>query len=273
MSNKRSKSKYPALNPNLNLKRRAEFLEIDYLDQLDDEGKEFLNRFHEETINTNFLNHPELKRLNDVKKAIINTVEVEEYTQRIKELKDRIEGYKTGSVSVPTADSIHTLNKDIKRLETARRELKKDIKIQYAKELEDIEDQMQKIRDKHFLYPDKKDHRQFYDENNTRNTDLQLNLKITKTLFQLDQKNVNEFDVFTYNGRGIQDYQELQNTQMESVYDELEDLERFLNMEFDDQMSELTCRGQKKKGMTKEQARKQIMNLREMYPDLIKTDQ
>lgn len=270
MSNKRSKSKYPALEPSLNLKRRAEFLEIDYLDQLDDEAKEFLNKFHEETINTNFLNHPELKRLNDVKKAIINTVEVEEFTQRIKEIRDRIEGYKTGSVSSPNTDTIATLGKELKRLETARKELKKDIKKQYAKELDDIEDEMQKIRNKHFLYPNKKDHTQFYDENNIRNKDLQLNLKITKALFQLDFKNVNEFDAFTYNGRGIQDYQELQNSHIENVYDELEELEVFLNMDFEDQMNELTCKGQKKKGMSKENARKQIMSLKELYPELIK---
>ena len=48
---RRSQQKYPALNKGYNLKSRAEASEIDYLDQLSDSDKEFLNKFTEEFVN------------------------------------------------------------------------------------------------------------------------------------------------------------------------------------------------------------------------------
>jgi hypothetical protein len=54
--NRRSKAKYPALYPEYNLKTRTDLIEIDYLDQLTDAEKDWLNRFNEEYVNANF-NH------------------------------------------------------------------------------------------------------------------------------------------------------------------------------------------------------------------------
>lgn len=51
---KRSMMKYPALNPGVNLKTRADQLEFDYLDKLSDEEKDWLNRTMDEYVNTNF---------------------------------------------------------------------------------------------------------------------------------------------------------------------------------------------------------------------------
>lgn len=53
-TNKRSREKYPALRTDLNLKTRIELIDYDYVDKLDDEAKDFLNRFTEEYVNTNF---------------------------------------------------------------------------------------------------------------------------------------------------------------------------------------------------------------------------
>lgn len=56
-SNRRSKVKYPALKPNLNLKSRYdELTDFDYLHKLNDKEKEFMNSFLEESVNANF-NH------------------------------------------------------------------------------------------------------------------------------------------------------------------------------------------------------------------------
>lgn len=52
----RSKSRFPAINPALNLKIRHDDMDQDYIDKLTDEEKDWLNRFNEEYVNTNF-NH------------------------------------------------------------------------------------------------------------------------------------------------------------------------------------------------------------------------
>jgi hypothetical protein len=50
----RNKEKYPALNFKRQVKTRLDQLDIDYVAKLNDEEKDFLNRFLEETVITNF---------------------------------------------------------------------------------------------------------------------------------------------------------------------------------------------------------------------------
>lgn len=52
--NRRSKQKYPALNPRFNLKTRTDLIDYDYLEKLSDKEKEWLNKFSEEYINASF---------------------------------------------------------------------------------------------------------------------------------------------------------------------------------------------------------------------------
>lgn len=66
-SNARLRTKYPGLKPGLNLKTRADQLEIDYLDKLNDKEKAWLNAFNEEEVNAKF-DHTG-KKLNKTKTA------------------------------------------------------------------------------------------------------------------------------------------------------------------------------------------------------------
>lgn len=54
--NTRSKRRYPGLEKGMNLKIRWDLLENDYLDQLNDDDKKWLNDFNEEYVGANF-NH------------------------------------------------------------------------------------------------------------------------------------------------------------------------------------------------------------------------
>lgn len=49
--NRRSSTKYPALNPALNLKTRTDLIDYDYVDQLSEKDKAWLNKFTEEYTN------------------------------------------------------------------------------------------------------------------------------------------------------------------------------------------------------------------------------
>lgn len=65
---RRSNQKYPTLNPGYNLKSRADMLAIDYVDQLSEKDKEWLNAFNEEEVNAN-LDHKGPKINNRTKKT------------------------------------------------------------------------------------------------------------------------------------------------------------------------------------------------------------
>lgn len=59
-ANRRSKVKYPNLDPRYNLKSRSHLFEADYLDKLNESEKAYLNKFNKEFINATFdLENPE----------------------------------------------------------------------------------------------------------------------------------------------------------------------------------------------------------------------
>src|SRR5271165_4531174 len=65
---RRSKEKYPALKPHLNLKTRYDLIDFDYIDQLSEDEKERLNKFSEEYINANIDNKNPKRNLHKSKK-------------------------------------------------------------------------------------------------------------------------------------------------------------------------------------------------------------
>ncbi len=65
-SNRRARTKYPALKRHLNLKTRYDLVDYDYVESLTEEEKEWLNRFTEEYVHANFKH--EGKQLHKTKK-------------------------------------------------------------------------------------------------------------------------------------------------------------------------------------------------------------
>lgn len=66
--NRRARNKYPALDPSLNLKSRSDLIDYDYIDQLSEEEKAFLNKFTEEFVNASFNTKNPRKNLHKTKK-------------------------------------------------------------------------------------------------------------------------------------------------------------------------------------------------------------
>lgn len=214
---KREKSKYPALNKGVNLNSRKDYIEPDYVDGVFDEDgnqiirplneseKEWLNQFYEETVVTNFYHDPELRKLNRYKKAIIEDSIVKDLQTQVKELQ---------KAEKPDKKRIREL-KEIIRL------TKKQNEETYAEELEYIEEELQELREDKLLYPDKEDHKQFYNDNNARNACLFNKSRITGKLIGLD---TDEYD--THMAKKIQglDVEQLPIYEIErEVYEDLEE--------------------------------------------------
>jgi len=193
---KRSKSKYPALEKRYNLKTRDDYIEPEYIDgvkdedgntvirAMNDEEKQWLNDFYEETVNADFIRDPDLKRLTALKKEFIEDQSVKELQLLKKEvmllLKDEPDSKK--------------LKKKYNKLISDIRYLKKFNKNDnYLVELLTIEKEMQEIRDEVLFYPNREDHKQFTDANNARNRDIYANRKARGMLIYLDP---NEYDQY-----------------------------------------------------------------------------
>jgi hypothetical protein len=69
---RRSKTKYAALDPKVNLKIRTELLDYDYLSQLNEEELEWLNKFTEEYVHASLNTKNPRKNLHRTKKMRID---------------------------------------------------------------------------------------------------------------------------------------------------------------------------------------------------------
>lgn len=218
--NKRSRSKYPALEKNLNLKSRSDYIEPDYINgvydsegnmlirPLDESEKKWLNQYYEETVNTNFTHNKDLKELSKLKKSLIEDDLVKELQEIKKELKLEYNNN-------PNKLSKKRLNKIISDI----RKLKNYNKENYLVELVKIEEEMQKIRNETLFYPNKEQHKEFYDANNARNSDIFLNRKSRGMLISLDPQ---EYDKF-YSNEGVYDDDETPWETLENLYNRSND--------------------------------------------------
>ena len=215
--NRRSKSKYPALNKGMNLSSRKDYIEPEYVDgvydkegkqiirPLNEEEKAWLNQFYEETVVTNFYHDPDLKKLNKLKKSIIEDETVQTLIKEIKKLE---------SQEVPDKKRIRELREIVKLTKKQNEEI-------YAEKLENIEDQLQDIRKEKLLYPDKEDHKTFYNSNNSRNNCIFNKSKITNKLSEFETE---KYDTFLADRLEGLDAQQILIYELErELYEEQED--------------------------------------------------
>lgn len=179
---RRSKAKYPALNKGMNLSSRKDYIEPDYVNGVyDSEGrqviraltedeKSFLNKFYEETIVTNFYHDKELRTLNRHKKDIIEDATVKELFSQLKELEKDKENNK----------------KKIKDLKEIIKLTKKQNEEIYNDELSSLEEELDELRKEKLLYPDREDHKLFYNLNNSRNNCIFNKTRIMGRLISMD---------------------------------------------------------------------------------------
>lgn len=187
----RSLSKYPALDKGLNLLSRKEYIEADYINgvydskgnqiirPLTEEELKFLNQFYEETVVTNFTHNSDIKRLLRNKKKIVEDDQVIALKREIETL---------------SADKA-TNKKRIKELKEIIKLLKKQNEETYAHKLRPIEKELKSTRKEKLLYPDKEDHKTFYNDNNARNSCIYNKANITKSLMNITEENQ---DLFYY---------------------------------------------------------------------------
>lgn len=210
---KRKKTKFPALNKGMNTLARKDFIEVDYINGVYDKNgrevirpmteaeKKWLNDFYEETVVTNFLRHPELRRLSEEKKKLIECKYVKKMQEQIKNLK---------KCEPIQEETIKELKQTIKLTKEQNKE------INYRK-LRKIEKEMQKVRDMVLLYSNTEDHKQFYNENNRRNTCIYNTCKKRGILIDLD---IDAVDSLTATHLQCIDYEDYMINEIEGDYDE-----------------------------------------------------
>ena len=112
-----------------------------------------------------------MKKLNKKKKEIIEDETVRELQKEVKKLEN---------------ESKTKHKQRIYELKQIIRLTKKQNEETYSEQLEEIEEDLEDLRKEVLLYPDKSQHRQFYNENNSRNSCLYNKSKITHSLESLD---------------------------------------------------------------------------------------
>lgn len=198
MSKKRRKGS--ALKKASNTRSRRSVIEADYVNgvydkngkqvirPLNEEEKEWLERYYEETVVTNFLHG---KGMREKSGEIKNILECDEYKKLAKEQKGV------------------TTHKEKNRIKELKKLLKEQNLDNNAEEVAKLKDELQDLRDQHLLYPDPEDHKTFYKENNKRNVDALNNGRIEEftpeimdKLYLEAQGGVDMEDVFIYNIEG-----------------------------------------------------------------------
>lgn len=174
---RRSQSKYPALDPKLNLKTRQELLDIDYLDQLSDKDKQWLNDFTNEYVHADFKTN-----INEGRKRIHKKKKVEhEKNRHLKKLIVDFTNHIKQFVTILNDSQI--TNTARSKFKKSVNKFKKQLKTQIKKEFTFIEDSFK---------------RESEHSNNHRNSCIvtrQRAMGIDKSLHMLSERTMHKTDL------------------------------------------------------------------------------
>ncbi len=160
---KNKRRKHSGLKKSHNTKARRHVIEADYVDgvynskgervirPLTEEEKDWLNKFYEETVVTNFLHGKGMKEKNKEIKSLLHCEEYKKLSQEQKEA---------------------TTKQEKERFKELKKLIKEQNMDDYGEEIEELREELQDLRDQHLLYPDPEDHKIFFTENNHRNNDV-----------------------------------------------------------------------------------------------------
>lgn len=174
---RRSQSKYPALDPRLNLRTRQEILDYDYIDQLSEKDKQWLNDFSSEYINADFKTN-----IKEGRKRIHRKKKVEhEKNKHLKKLIVDFTNHIKAFVTILNDSQITNTAKS--KFKKSVNKFKKQLKNQIKKEFTFIEDAFK--RESEYM-------------NNHRNSCIltrQRAMGIDKSLHMLSERTMHKVDL------------------------------------------------------------------------------
>lgn len=135
---RRSESKFPALDPKLNLRSRSKLIDYDYLDQLNEKELQYLNDFTTEFINADFKTN-----LEEGRKRIHKKKRVEH--EKNKHLKKLIVDFVANiKAFVKILNESQITNTSRSKFKKSVNKFKKQLKSQIKKEFTFIEDKFKR---------------------------------------------------------------------------------------------------------------------------------
>src|ERR1700722_17385363 len=132
--NRRSQALYPALDPKLNLKTRSKLLDYDYIDQLSEKEKQWLNDFSSEYINADFKTNIEEGRKRIHRKKKVEHPKNKHLKKLIKDFLDNIKKF----IQVLNESQITNVSKS--KFKKSINKFKKHLKTQIQKDFKFITD-------------------------------------------------------------------------------------------------------------------------------------
>lgn len=235
--NRRESQKFPALTKATNLNIRADYIEAEYINgvydekgnqlirPLNDEEKEFLNKFYEETVVTNMDYNEDIVKLKRKKKMMLECDQIKQLRDKMKKIKENMNEHHD-----PQA------YRELKKYRAIIRVVLQQNEDKNYEKIKDINKELEELRQKTLLYPDKADHKVFYHDNYARRNCIFNRTKVRKLLDSIDMERYDHY----MEKNSVYDYEDCLIDFLESDdwEEEKEELNNFLRLIEKDEQSQ-----------------------------------